>query len=156
MQIIFNIPHAFYADSPFADNAVALRALLDCMIELNMGYLKLHRALPLYQSGVRYDRTTWWEPIPALYARKYGDCKSLATALVAEYRLRGIAAEPVFRFIRKDDGTTDFHILVQTEHGFEDPSKVLGMGKNENARFYRRDGSVIAWDGHSTRPKALL
>lgn len=83
-----------------------------------------------------YARTQVWEPIPALYKRGYGDCKSLTAALIAQYRLAGKKARPVFRFVPRPDGGTDYHILVQTERGFEDPSKVLGMGKNEVAKFY--------------------
>jgi hypothetical protein len=71
-----------------------------------------------------------------MYKRRYGDCKSLATALCAQYRLAGIWCRPVFRFITRADGNTDYHILVQTESGWEDPSAKLGMGVNENASFF--------------------
>lgn len=131
------------------DNACALRALLECMVELNIAFMRFHKCKALYQSGVRYGRTLWWEPIPALYARREGDCKSLATALIAQYRMQGIGADPVFRFVMNGEGGcdgTDFHILVQTDQGFEDPSKVLGMGKNENERFYRSNGTVMSWE----------
>ena len=91
---------------------------------------------PLYHSGVRYDRTTVWDTTPALYARRYGDCKTLAAARIAELRRAGYFAEPTFRWVprnKKDvDGVRDFHILVQTDGGWEDPSKVLGMLENEN------------------------
>jgi hypothetical protein len=156
MQIIFNLPHVFRPSVSDADemqlhvdNAYALRSLLECMVELNIGYMKFHNCPPLYQSGVRYGRTIWWEPIPALYQRRRGDCKSLATALIAQYRMQGIGADPVFRFVMNGEGGidgTDFHILVQNEDGFEDPSKVLGMGQDENARFFRTDGSVMSWE----------
>jgi len=83
---------------------------------------------------VRYGRTKLWEPIPALYARGYGDCKSVATARIAELRRQGIEAKPVFRWVERPGGIRDFHILVQKGDEFEDPSKILGMGKDENAR----------------------
>lgn len=137
MQITFNLPHVFNPSSSPLDNAYALRALLDCLINLDLAFLRLHPAPPLYKAGVRYDRTSWWETIPALYARKFGDCKSLSAALIAQYRRSRIPAEPVFRFVTNTDGSTDYHILVQCPSGFEDPSKVLGMGADENARFYR-------------------
>ncbi len=155
MQIILNVPHAFFTDSSSVDNAYALRALLDCLIDLNLGYLRTHSVPSLYKSGVRYGRTTWWEPIPALYARGKGDCKSLTAALIAQYRLTGVEARPVFRWITKEGGGTDYHILVQTLSGFEDPSKVLGMGKNENMKFTESDGTVMAWDGGTTQPRRL-
>lgn len=153
MQITFNLPHVFRPprraselNQLHIDNAYALRALLDCLVNLNLAHLRYHSCKPLYQSGVVYGRTVWWEPIPALYMRQYGDCKSLATALIAEYRMSGIAANPVFRWVRNGGDGHDFHILVQTDSGYEDPSKVLGMGKDENAHFYRTDGSVMSWE----------
>lgn len=149
MQITFNLPHVFNPSASPVDNAYALRALLDCLINLNLAHLRFHAAPGLYQSGVVYDRTNWWEPIPALYQRGFGDCKSLATALIAQYRRARISCDPVFRWISNADGSTDFHILVQTYSGFEDPSKVLGMGADENARFHRTDGSVTQWDSRT-------
>lgn len=142
MLIRFNLPHVFYPGSDKVLNALTLRCLMDGLIKINRVYLiemKRHgHAVPLlYQSGVVYDRTVWWEPIPALYSRNYGDCKSLTAAWIAEQSLRGVAANPVFRFVDNEDGTTDYHILVALGKGtFADPSKVLGMGANEVARFY--------------------
>ena len=135
MQIAINLLHVFQPGSSPVDNAYALEALLDCMVRLNLAFLRTHPGIkPLYSSGVRYGRTRIWEPIPALYVRGYGDCKSLATARVAELRLSGVDCKPVFRWIRRADGVRDFHVLVQTGDTFEDPSKVLGMGANENSR----------------------
>lgn len=140
MQITLSLPHVFFAGSPPDENAYALRVLLDCLIRLNLGYLRSHPAPALYQSGVRYGRTQTWDCIPELYQKGYGDCKSLTAALIAECTLQGRAAVPVFRFRQRPDGSgnLDFHILVQTEQGFEDPSKVLGMGADENAPMRRR------------------
>lgn len=144
MQITFSLPHVFYPGSSRDEDASALRALLECLIRLNQAYLRVHAVPGLYQSGVVYGRTEVWDTIPALYERGYGDCKSLTAALVAEYRKKGIIAQPVFRWVqRPNGGGSDYHILVQREAcaecptGFEDPSKVLGMGKNENAHFRR-------------------
>lgn len=135
MQITFNLPHVFHSGSTPDANAPVLQALLEALIAVNMAYLaRAPHHKPLYQSGVVYGRTYWWEPIPALYERGFGDCKSLAAALIAEYRTKNQYAIPVYRWVRKPNGTTDFHILVQTARGFEDPSKMLGMGANENAR----------------------
>jgi hypothetical protein len=139
-QWTFEVP-AFRHDSTHVENAEALSALLDCLIAINTSYLT-HRAgkIPrLFDSGVIYDRTQVWDSIPALYARRYGDCKSLTAALVAEYRLQGIEAKPVFRWVkRKAENDMIFHILVQTARGFEDPSKVLGMDRHENSYFNKR------------------
>jgi len=112
------------------------------MVLENMDYMRANPATKsLYRSGVTYARTVWWEPIPALYARGSGDCKSLATALVAQYRLARVKSVPVFRWAYNSGGGTDYHILVQTESGWEDPSKILGMGHNENAKFFSGESS---------------
>lgn len=136
MELTFNLQHWFEPSSPMLENILALRCSMDYIINLNHAFLLYNRAPNLYQSGVRYGRTRIWEPIPALYSRRAGDCKSLSAALIAQYRMSGITAQPVFRWVKNSDGTVDYHILVQTYSGFEDPSKVLGMGKNENERFY--------------------
>lgn len=135
----FEFRKAFVPGSDPTVNAETLEALLECLIEINRIYLTYHPNTPgLYQSGVRYDRTIEWDPIPALYAKQFGDCKSLTAALIAEYRAQGRKAKPVFRFRNRGMGRTDYHILVQTAHGYEDPSKVLGMGQDENAWFGNR------------------
>lgn len=138
MQITFDVPHVFNPKASRSENAAVLTTLLECLIRVNRIYLKRHpRTKPLYRSGVVYGRTEIWDSIPALYSRGYGDCKSLTAALVAEYREHNIPSAPVFRFNPNSDGSTDYHILVETKTGFEDPSRVLGMGKNENAYFKR-------------------
>ena len=143
MLISYNLPHVFYPGSDKLLNARTLRASMDYMVTMNRIFLeeskRLRHAVPtLYSSGVVYDRTTWWEPIPALYQRGYGDCKSLSAAWIAQARfLKGIHTRPVFRCVDNADGTTDYHILVELPNGtFEDPSKVLGMGADEVAKFY--------------------
>ena len=137
MHITYNLPHVFSPVSSPDDDAHALRALLDCLIDLNLGFLRRYPVKSLYQSGVVYGRTVLWEPIPALYARGYGDCKSLTAAYIAEKHLQGVELSPVFRWVKQPDGVKNFHILVMGPNGFEDPSKVLGMGANELSYFYQ-------------------
>lgn len=127
--------HTFHPGSSSIDDARALQVLLEALIALNVVWLERHPEKPLYQAGVTYDRTVEWEPIPALYARGYGDCKSLTAARIAELRMQGIEARPVFRWMPRHDGQKDYHILVLTPRGFEDPSRRLGMGKDENKWF---------------------
>lgn len=140
-KIDLDLPRVFYPGSSPRDNSAALKGLLERLTEANLEYLRNSPAAksgavpPLYSSGVVYGRTTDWDSIPALYARGYGDCKSLTCALVAEYRNAGRDAKAVFRYVVNSKGSYDFHILVQTPYGFEDPSKVLGMGNDENAWF---------------------
>ena len=133
MQIAFDFPQCFCPGSIPEENAEELRILLECLVSSNLNFLRFHRVKPLYQAGVVYDRTTVWDPIPALYTRGYGDCKSLSAARVAELRFAGKPAKPVFRWATNPDGGTDYHILVQTLQGWEDPSKILGMLDQENS-----------------------
>jgi len=135
----FDLPALFCVGSTPVQDGAALNALMNCLIELNEAYLSTRFVPPLYVADVTYGRTDIWDTIPALYGPKpngqkpYGDCKSLSAALVAEYRKQGIWCSPSFRWIRTPLGTKDYHILVLTEKGFEDPSKVKGMGTNEVA-----------------------
>jgi hypothetical protein len=70
--------------------------------------------------------------------KKRADCKSLAPALVAQYRHAGKKAACVFRFNPRVSGYLDFHILVQFPNGtFEDPSERLGMDSGEIKWFER-------------------
>jgi hypothetical protein len=148
--ISYNLPHVFHSGSDKLLNARTLRIMMDALVAMNKVFLEecmrsdtvppipsAYRT-PLYQSGVIYDRTTWWEPIPALYQRRYGDCKSLSAAWIAQAQFfRRAACRPVFRFVDNPNGTIDYHILVALANGmFEDPSKVLGMPEVEVARFY--------------------
>lgn len=134
MDVCFSFEHVFNDQSTDVENSFVLKALLDCLIQINLAYLKRNRVSRLYSAGVRYNRTHKWYPIPELYQRGNGDCKSLTAALVAEYAVQGIQSKPVFRFYRDKDGSNKFHILVMVpgQNGyekklFEDPSKRLGM-----------------------------
>ena len=146
-MITIDASNFFQPKASRVEKALALRSFLDNLISLNQVYLHYHPGTPgLYQTGVFYKRDPIWRPIPSLYENGFGDCKSLACALVAEYRLRGIAAEPTFRFLPPFfEGTkfeyTLFHILVQTPSGYEDPSKELGMLAQEYKPFYSNEAS---------------
>jgi len=138
VEITFDLGHVFRPGSSSTEDAEVLRALLDCLVRVDMAYLRNHPNTPaLYRAGVVYGRTEVWDPIPALYARRYGDCKSLSAARIAELAVRGVQAQPVFRWVQRSNGAKDFHILVQTYSGWEDPSKKLGMGANELVHFAR-------------------
>jgi hypothetical protein len=142
MLIQYNISHAFYPGADKTLNARTLRVLMRNLIELNLVYLEEAPRLdivvpPLYASGVVYDRTNWWEPIAALYERGFGDCKSLTAAWVAQQRMRGVKCIDVHRWVENDEGGTDYHILAHMGGSvFEDPSKRLGMGEVEVAKFF--------------------
>jgi hypothetical protein len=137
MQFLLDYPHVFRPGATDEDNAMCLRGLLEALTMANMVYLRRYPRTPrLYQSGVRYAKDPVWLSIPALYGKRFGDCKSLTAAFVAEERIAGREARPVFRPMynpRKQQN--DFHILVQTPRGFEDPSRRLGMDE-----YFRRRG----------------
>jgi hypothetical protein len=126
--IVFTVVNAFDKRSLATKNAIALEALMTCLTELDMLFLQCRPNTPfLYDTPVYYERTIVWDTIPALYARGFGDCKSLAACRVAELRRIGIPCRPVFRF-DSNAQMTMFHILVMLEDGtFEDPSKIKGM-----------------------------
>lgn len=129
----------FNAGSVPVENAEAIQALLGCLTDLDLLYLEQSDVyVPyLYDSGVVYDRTEVWDTTPALYARKYGDCKSLACALAAERRFDGRFCQPVFRYMPHKSGPlhVTYHILNLSDKGWEDPSKECGMTDNENSYF---------------------
>jgi hypothetical protein len=143
-QASFELGRHFSPDSNPLENALVLEKLLRCLTDINVDYLARRHlttcgggVIPLYHHPLRYNRTVVWDSIPALQARNYGDCKSLACAQVAECLHQGIAARPVFRFLppnQTDTGQLQFHILSLIDGiGFHDPSKVKGMGAHENA-----------------------
>jgi hypothetical protein len=120
------------------ENAECLEALLEALIAIDFSYLTHHPKTPLLVSpafGVQYGRTDDWLTIPAMKLRGFADCKSLSAMRIAEKRIRGLPAKPVFRFRDNNRGGTDYHILVQTSKGFEDPSKECGMLANEWSYF---------------------
>jgi hypothetical protein len=106
--VAFGIDDAFNAQSSKSSNAAALRALLDCLIDLNLIYLQRYpKTLGLYEARVFYHfmpTRAPWDTIPTLFARG-----------------------PVFRHIKSAWGTM-FHILLQHDNGnWECPSRILGM-----------------------------
>jgi len=140
MLIPFQLSGVFTANSNALENAHCLKALLDALIECNVAYLRHHSAPSLYGSGVVYGRTTEWERIPDVLRRGYADCKSLSSWRIAELRMKGIRCRSTFRFSRREGwlgGVPDFHILIQTQDGWECPSQKLGMNAPEESYFKR-------------------
>lgn len=129
--VVFSIDGAFHPRASKIQNSTALRALLDCLIELN---LICWDACPdmktFYQTNVFYHlmpSQSAWETTPTLYRRGHGDCKSMVAARVAELRRAGKVAMPVFRHVTDGWGTM-FHILILHGDGtWECPSRIRGM-----------------------------
>jgi hypothetical protein len=126
--VAIQLPHVFLPGSSPEENAEVLQTLLEALVTIDRFYLSRRPNLPpLYQAGIRYQRTEDWLPTPALYWQGYGDCKSLTATRIAELRNQKRVAKPVFRFKEREGGIM-YHVLVQTGAGtFEDPSKVCGM-----------------------------
>ncbi len=136
MRICTDLGFVFHPGASDVDNALVLRIWLEALIAADRVYLaRVPKEKPLYKSGVTYGRTRVWDSTPDLYARGFGDCKSLTATRVAELRQAGERAKPVFRFMRNPQtGQKDFHILVQRPSGFEDPSRKLGMAEYHAAK----------------------
>jgi hypothetical protein len=137
-RVVFRLSY-FFRDATHAENAEALRAFLVCLTSINLSFLRRHQVVRLYDSGVRYQREAEWLPIPELYQAGVGDCKSLVAALAAERIMLGQRVNLEFRWLKYDErgrevdsdmpGQYRFHILLRTPYGVEDPSRVLGMGR---------------------------
>lgn len=111
----------------------ALRVFLHGLAAVNLDYLREYPATPkLYQSGVRYQAewdTEEWQDIPTTIERRYGDCEDLASWRIAELLAHGVKAGPFIRF-RRDGNWLRYHVMVRHDSGrLEDPSRVLGMGR---------------------------
>jgi hypothetical protein len=156
VEITFALSHLYAPGASPRENAEGLKALLDALVVLDRCFIRHNAPRPLYAAGLVYARTDLWETIPDLYAASYhgtdrkesnfkprygrfGDCKSLTAARVAELLEAGHPAEPVFRFATRPGGSNLFHILVRWHDGrsekWEDPSAHLGMGRDEMKWF---------------------
>jgi hypothetical protein len=138
VRISMDLGGVFHPGASDEDNALALQALLECLVVINRAFLRRYPGTrKLYTAGVKYGRTQVWDSIPDLITRRYGDCKSLTAMYVAEMREShgDRAARPVFRFAKNPQtGQKDFHILVQQGKVFEDPSRKLGMDAYHRAK----------------------
>lgn len=106
----------------------ALGAAVEGLCGINCALLvALRGQVPrLYESDVVYRAPgkVKWHTIADLYDLKYGDCKDLVAARVAELRyFDGELAQPDVYLTRKD---RRFHVVVVREDGeIEDPSSIL-------------------------------
>jgi hypothetical protein len=113
-------------------SAARLRIVLNALVRLNLLEMSQRKYPPLYHLGVRYQREPQipgryeqWRTIREIVTAGHGDCEDLATARVAELRRAGIRAIP---WLLKNGPT--WHVVVRHPDGkIEDPSKILGMGR---------------------------
>ena len=137
-HVKYGLPSVFHRGSNLLENDQALRVLLDTLTALDAIQRRLRPSLPfLYNSGVYYARTEIWDTTSALYERGFGDCKSLSTSRCAELEAYNQRCKSAFRFMphAKGDIALTYHILLLSDLGWECPSKVLGMGQDENSYF---------------------
>jgi len=142
MLIEFDFDHLYYPGSDAVMDMQTAQEMVEFLVRANLIFLHRAKALGvkiplLYDSGVKYERVNEWQAIPGLYRRAIGDCKNLASALIAERRFHwNRPSRANFRWVPNADGTMDFHVLCQEGNSFEDPSLKLGMGQDEVAKFY--------------------
>lgn len=136
-KIIMVGQHFMRGESP-AHGEVVLRTLLLAQCLINADWLQHHRRAPmLYQSGVRYvmepQGVEEFRDIPTIMEAGCGDCDDLGCWRVAECWVRDkVNVKPIFTKRTMADGRFMYHILVRYPNGdIEDPSKILGMGRNQ-------------------------
>lgn len=106
-----------------------IQHLVDALVTANVAYLRTNTNTPsIYDSGVVYrpddsGPEKQWYDIPAALSRGYLDCKAAAAWRAAELKRRGIRAKAK---VITENGF-DFHVIVASSRGREDPSRRLGM-----------------------------
>lgn len=126
-------------------NREVLTALLEVLVGINVAIMRAQMGKPdeiplLYESGMRYRRESIgqedWCDVTELIRLGFGDCEDLACWRAAELRVR--FGDPSARAFVKGPrklpgGVMMYHIQVQNGRGgIEDPSLVLGMGRNRD------------------------
>jgi len=137
MQIALDLASPVLANP--AAFAWVVRLCLAGVVTINRATLRAYRGQipPLYRAGVRYrseppDRDTFAD-LWRTWKRGHGDCAHLACWRVAELREAG---EPATLRVtwRVTPTRRAFHVVVRRARGrkddFEDPSRLLGMGRN--------------------------
>lgn len=113
--------------------AKVIAILLQALVECNLDYLEKYPDTPHpYRAGIRYRREKRrkerWKSIPKIIEDGEGDCEDLAAYLAAYLVFHG--ARPVSLILRWREylsGARIFHVLIRGPHGYEDPSRKLGM-----------------------------
>lgn len=108
-----------------------LQALAEALYALDLDYYAATPGAPSVLERVRYVAdprgTERWLDAGQLLMQGHGDCKSIASAVAAEWTLAGRPARPLVVSVGAED-SPDFHVLVQTEDGAKyDPCITVGM-----------------------------
>ena len=112
-----------------------LEGILEGLVLANCELMDRSALPPLYYSGVRYRRERSgrdkWQTCEQVYSNRSGDCEDLCAWRTAELRRRG---EDLAECIVRKAGPKMWHVLVLRADGsIEDPSRILGMGSDEDA-----------------------
>lgn len=100
----------------------------------------------VYDAGVKYrrERGEHWRHVQDVLGAGWGDCEDLATARAGELRARG--GDPRAKVVIRRTGPKMTHAIVQRGDGTtEDPSRRLGMGKEQVVMRYD-DDDATAYD----------
>lgn len=120
MRATLEIPHV---------GAAWYEQALEGLVRLDQAELSGASYPPLYDAGVKYKREPKevWRPASIVLKDGWGDCEDLVAWRVAECRLQGDAATArVYQA-----GPKTWHTVVEHADGtIEDPSRILGMGKD--------------------------
>lgn len=111
-----------------------INALCVALVEADVVWLEAHPEAPLlYESGVRYvpepPNEEWFTDVPTVLKRGWADCDDLGCWRAAELRVR-FHIHDAHTFTQRQvepDGSTLYHVMVQSSLGTEDPSSALGM-----------------------------
>lgn len=115
-------------------------AALEGLTRVDQEILRRRALPPLYRSGAVYKREPRevWRTAEDVNREKWGDCEDLAAYRAAELRNSGEDAGA--SVVVRKTGHRTYHAQVRRGDGrIEDPSRVLGMGK-ENDMFIMRSG----------------
>lgn len=109
--------------------AQLIAGAVEWLASVNLAYLVAHPETPaLYASGVRYrtERDDSWSDVPITLAAGSGDCEDLTAWRLAELWRDSRRAWAVVE-AQPYPGGVEYHVLVETPEGLEDPSEILGM-----------------------------
>lgn len=111
------------------ERIAVVQHLVDALVVANFAWLRTHRVPTLYASGIVYVADSrglerqWWD-IPKVLQMRRADCKAAGAYRAAELMAQGRRARA--RVVPTTIPNL-LHVIVDTDHGSEDPSCRIGM-----------------------------
>lgn len=131
-RVTFELSRALSPEVPALEQIAPLQALAEALYVLDLDWYSATPDSPSVLGGaVRYVAdsrgTERWLDAGQLLARGYGDCKSIASAVAAEWTIAGIPSRPIV--VPTSEELPDFHVLVEVvaTGAKYDPCLTLGM-----------------------------